>query len=96
MRKSLIDGLVHRVLGFGIDGFSCDVGGIHDKVPVMLNSQARTRTATLDLPVMDYYAVQNLMEPDRTCFQNYSGRVSTDLKAFGWGAGTRIPLAPLP
>lgn len=67
----------------------------NDEVLVILNLSNRDVHVTIDLPVMDYYAVQNLLEPDKTWFQLYSGRVSADLKAFGWVVGKRIPLAPL-
>jgi glycosidase len=67
----------------------------NDEVLVILNLSNRDVHVTIDLPVMDYYAVQNLLEPDKTWFQLYSGRVSADLTAFGWVVGKRIPLAPL-
>ncbi|MGA7522496.1 MAG: hypothetical protein WBW84_08430 [Acidobacteriaceae bacterium] len=44
---------------------------------------------------MDYYALQNLLEPGKAWFQMYSGRGSTGLGAFGTVAGKWIPLAPL-
>jgi cyclomaltodextrinase / maltogenic alpha-amylase / neopullulanase len=50
---------------------------------------------TVDLPVMSYYAVQNLLSPEKTWFSLYSGRVSADLDAFGYVVGKKIPLAAL-
>jgi cyclomaltodextrinase len=50
---------------------------------------------TVDLPVMDYYALQNLLTPEKTRFSLYSGRISADLGAFGYIVGKKIPLAPL-
>jgi hypothetical protein len=50
---------------------------------------------TIDLPVMDYYAVQNLLSPGKTWFSLYSGRVSADLTAFGYIVSKKIPLSPL-
>ena len=66
-----------------------------DEVLVILNLSNRAVHVTIDLPVMDYYAVQNLLEPGKTWFPLYSGRVSADLGAFGSVVGKRIPLAPL-
>jgi glycosidase len=67
----------------------------NDEVLVILNLSNRDVHVTIDLPVMDYYAVENLLEPGKTWFQLYSGRVSADLGAFGYVVGKRIPLAPL-
>jgi hypothetical protein len=50
---------------------------------------------TIDLPVMDYYVVQDLLDEKKTWFPLYSGRVSANLDAYGWVVGKRIPLAPL-
>ena len=66
-----------------------------DEVLVILNLSNRHLHVTIDLPVMDYSAVQNLLAPDETWFQLYSGRVSADLDAFGYVVGKKIPLAPL-
>jgi len=66
-----------------------------DEVLVILNLSNRDVHVTIDLPVMDYYSVQNLLDPGKTWFQLYSGRVSADLSAFGYVVGKRIPLAPL-
>ena len=62
---------------------------------VMVNLSNRALHVTLDLPVMDYYVVDNLLEPGRTWFQLYSGRVSHELPAFGFVVGKKVPLAPL-
>jgi glycosidase len=65
------------------------------EVLVILNLSNRQVNVTIDLPVMDYYAIQNLLKPDKTWFQLYSGRVSADLGAFESIVGKTIPLAPL-
>lgn len=67
----------------------------NDEVLVILNLSNRRVHVTIDLPVMDYWAVQNLLTSDKTWFQLYSGRVSADLDAFGSVVGRKIPLAPL-
>jgi hypothetical protein len=64
-------------------------------VLVVLNLSNRDVHVTIDLPVMDYYAVQNLLGPDKSWFPLYSGQVSADLGAFGYVVGKRIPLTPL-
>jgi glycosidase len=65
------------------------------EVLVILNLSNRQVHVTIDLPVMDYSAIQNLLKPDNAWFQLYSGRVSTDLGAFEAIVGKKIPLAPL-
>ena len=65
------------------------------EVLVILNLSNRNVHVTIDLPVMDYYAVQNLLSPEKTWFSLYSGRISADLGAFGYVVGKKIPLAPL-
>ena len=65
------------------------------EVLVIINLSNRNVHVTIDLPVMDYYAVQNLLSPEKTWFSLYSGRVSADLGAFGYVVGKKIPLAPL-
>jgi glycosidase len=65
------------------------------EILVILNLSNRNVHVTIDLPVMDYYKVQNLLSPGETWFQLYSGRVSADLGAFDYVVGKRIPLAPL-
>jgi glycosidase len=67
----------------------------NDEVLVILNLSNRDLNVTIDLPVMDYYAVQNLLGPGKTWFSHYSGRVSADLGAFDYVVGRKIPLAPL-
>jgi glycosidase len=65
------------------------------EVLVIINLSNRDVHVTIDLPVMDYYDVQNLLSPDKTWFSLYGGRVSADLGAFGYVVGKKIPLAPL-
>lgn len=65
------------------------------EILVLINLSNRSVHVTVDLPVMDYYAVQNLLTPEKTWFSLYSGRVSADLGAFGYIVGKKIPLAPL-
>lgn len=65
------------------------------QILVILNLSNRDVHVTVDLPVMDYYAVQNLLDPGKTWFSLYSGRVSADMKAYGYVVGKQIPLAPL-
>lgn len=65
------------------------------EILVILNMSNRNVHVTVDLPVMDYYAVQNLLTPDKTWFSLYSGRVSADLGAYGYVVAKKIPLAPL-
>ncbi len=67
----------------------------NSEVLVILNLSNRDVHVTVDLPVMDYYKVQNLLSPGDTWFQLYSGRVSADLGAYGYIVGKKIPLAPL-
>jgi glycosidase len=65
------------------------------EILVILNLSNRKVHVTVDLPVMDYYEVQNLLSPGKTWFSLYSGRVSADLDAYGYVAGKKIPLAPI-
>jgi glycosidase len=67
----------------------------NSEILVIFNLSNRDVHVTIDLPVMDYYKVQNLLTPGETWFQLYSGRVSADLGAFGYVVGKKIPLAPL-
>lgn len=67
----------------------------NEEILVMINLSNRDVHVTIDLPVMDYYAVQNLLSPGKTWFSLYSGRVSADLGAFEYIVGKKIPLAPL-
>lgn len=66
-----------------------------EEILVLLNLSNRKVHLTVDLPVMDYSCVQNLLKPGKTCFSLYSGRVSEDLAAFEAVVGEKIPLAPL-
>lgn len=65
------------------------------KILVILNMSNRDVHVTVNLPVMDYWAVQNLLSPGKTWFSLYSGRVSADLGAYGYVVGKQIPLPPL-
>jgi glycosidase len=65
------------------------------EILVILNLSNRNVNVTIGLPVMDYYAVENLLKEGKTWFQLYSGRVSANLGAFEAVVGKRIPLAPL-
>jgi glycosidase len=65
------------------------------EILVILNLSNRNVNVTIDLPVMDYYSVENLVAEGKTWFQLYSGRVSANLVAFEAVVGKRIPLAPL-
>lgn len=67
----------------------------NDEVLVLLNLSNRKLHVTVDLPVMDYYSVENLLKDGKTSFQLYSGRVSATLGAFEEIVGKKIPLAPL-
>ena len=65
------------------------------EVVVIVNLSNRRTPVTVDLPVMDYSSVENLLEPGATNFSLYSGRVSAELPAFGFVVGRKIPLAKL-
>lgn len=65
------------------------------EILVIVNMSNRDVHVTVDLPVMDYYSVRNLLSPGKTWFSLYSGRVSADLGAYGYIVGKKIPLAPL-
>ncbi|MGH9617185.1 MAG: alpha-amylase family glycosyl hydrolase [Acidobacteriaceae bacterium] len=67
----------------------------NSEILVIVNLSNREVNVTVDLPVMDYFKVQNLLTPGYTWFQLYSGRVSANLGAFGYIVGKRVPLAPL-
>lgn len=66
-----------------------------EEILVILNLSNRNTHVTVDLPVMDWSSVNNLLTGKKTYFQLYSGRVSTDLPAYGALVGEHIPLAPL-
>jgi len=65
------------------------------EILVIVNLSNRQLHVTMDLPVMEYSAVENLLKPEKTWFQLYSGRVSADLGAYESIVGKKIPLAPL-
>ena len=65
------------------------------EILVMLNLSNRQVHVTVDLPVMDYYVVDNLLTGSETWFQLYSGRVSMDLGAFDSMVGKARPRAAL-
>jgi len=67
----------------------------NEEILVIVNMSNRNVHVTVDLPVMNYYAVQNLLSPGKTWFSLYSGRVSADLGASGYIVGKKIPLSPL-
>jgi cyclomaltodextrinase / maltogenic alpha-amylase / neopullulanase len=66
-----------------------------EEILVMVNLSNRKIHVTIDLPVMDYYSVENLLGEGKISFQLYSGRVSAIMGAFEAIVGKRIPLAPL-
>jgi glycosidase len=67
----------------------------NDEILVILNLSNRKVNVTIDLPVMDYYSVENLLKDGKTWFELYSGRVSYKLGGYEAVVGKRIPLAPL-
>jgi glycosidase len=66
-----------------------------EEIVIILNLSNRDTHVTVDLPVMEYSSVDNLLTEGKTYFQLYSGRVSADLSAYQAIVGKRIPLAPL-
>ena len=66
-----------------------------EEIVVILNLSNRETRVTVDLPVMDYSSVENLLTGSKTHFPLYSGRVSTELGAFGALVGKRIALGAL-
>ena len=66
-----------------------------EEILVVLNLSNRNTHVTIDLPVMNYSSVENLLKEGKTYFQLYSGRVSLDLSGYGTLVGKYIPLAPL-
>ncbi len=66
-----------------------------EEILVILNLSNRNTRVTVDLPVMDYSSVENLLTGSKTYFPLYSGRVSTELTAYGAVVGKRIPLGAL-
>jgi len=67
----------------------------NEEILVILNLSNRNTHVTIDLPVMDYSSIENLLSEGKTNFQLYSGRVSADLSAYQAIVGKRIPSAPL-
>lgn len=66
-----------------------------EEIVVILNLSNRALHVTVDLPVMDYYALESLIKDEDTRFKLYSGRVATDLAAFDFVVGRKRPLQPL-
>ncbi len=66
-----------------------------EQILVVLNMSNRNTHVTIDLPVMDYSSVDDLLAGGKKHFQLYSGRVSMDLTAYEVLVGKQIPLAPL-
>ncbi len=66
-----------------------------EEILVILNLSNRKTNVTIDLPVMEYSSVENLLAEGKTYFQLYSGRVSADLSAYGPIVGKKIAVAPL-
>jgi len=66
-----------------------------EEILIVLNLSNRDTHVRIDLPVMEYSSLENLLAGGKTSFQLYSGRVSADLSAFQAIVGRRIPLAPL-
>lgn len=69
--------------------------GSGEEILVIVNLSNRKVHVTIDLPVMDYYSVENLLKNGKTWFELYSGRVSATLGAYENVVGKRVPLAPL-
>jgi glycosidase len=66
-----------------------------ERILVVLNLSNRNTHVTIDLPVMEYSSVNDLLTDGKKYFQLYSGRVSMDLSAYEALVGRQIPLAPL-
>ncbi len=66
-----------------------------EEIAVILNLSNRDTHVTIDLPVMDYSSIDNLLSEGKTYFPLYSGRVSAELGAYQAIVGKRIPLAAL-
>jgi len=66
-----------------------------EEILVIINLSNRKTFVTVDLPVMEYYSVENLLKEGKTWFQLYTGRVSATLGAFEEIVGKKIPLEPL-
>lgn len=66
-----------------------------EEILIVVNLSNRKTHVTVDLPVMDYSSMDNLMTGEKTYFPLYSGRVSMDLTAYDSLIARRIPLQPL-
>lgn len=66
-----------------------------EEVLAIVNLSNRKVNVTVDLPVMDYSSVENLLTGGKTSFELYSGRVLAKLSAYEAIVGKRIPAAPL-
>ena len=66
-----------------------------EEILVIINLSNRDKHVTIDLPVMQYSSVENLLKEGKTWFQLYSGRVSAELGAYGVVVGKCEPLAAL-
>ena len=66
-----------------------------ERILVVVNMSNRNTHVTLDLPVMEYSSVDNLLEGGKKYFQLYSGRVSMDMSAYETLVSKQIPLEPL-
>jgi glycosidase len=66
-----------------------------EQILVAINLSNRKTHVTIDLPVMEYSSVEDLLAGGKKHFPLYSGRVSMDLSAYEVLVGSQIPLAPL-
>lgn len=66
-----------------------------ENIVVLLNMSNRKLHVTVDLPVMEYSSVDDLLGGGKKYFQLYSGRVGTDLSAYEILVGKQIPLSAL-
>ncbi len=65
------------------------------QIVVVVNLSNRNTHVTVDLPVMDYPSMDDLLTESKRYFPLYSGRVSMDLTAYEPLVAKRIPLSPL-
>jgi glycosidase len=66
-----------------------------EEIVVILNLSNRAVHVTVDLPVMEYHKLETLLKDQETHSKLYSGRFETDLGAFDFVIGKKIPLQPL-
>jgi glycosidase len=66
-----------------------------EQILVVVNLSNRKTHVTIDLPVMEYSSVDDLLNGGKKYFQLYSGRVSMELSAYEPLVAKCIPLAPL-